>query len=346
MRRSFLVVLVVLGLLISSAPPVVAAEAPPLVVGVWPKNYAQFGEIVAASGVQLHLFRGRQRDGQFDSLLVPSDAQQAAAAGYSLGLNIQPKTGSGSRRTGILYTDITQQLLARSGPYYDKLVSFANEVLALPTYGTVTNYIQFHSEANVQAKPGVRNAHPYSGTGSEYRECFASIRQLFNELGVTQQIQWQIVLSRSAFEGGNGGPTNWFPADTTLYDLVGVDSYYRPKRWLTPSQSFNSAFAFAGSVGKPLWIDEIGGDEGGPTKTTTAKAEWFAAVGDWVDAHRTGLAGVVFSHASDGGNWFLDSVLSGGRATPYYTGITWNGWDALVDRLLPPPPPPSSPPPP
>jgi hypothetical protein len=340
MRRLFGYVLAALGLMIASAPPAIAVtEAPPLVVGAWPMNYTQFGEIQAASGVQLHLFRGRQLDGQFDSVLIPSQAQEAAAAGYSLGLNIQPRTGKGTRRTGIRYTDITQQLLARSGPYYDKLVSFANEVLALPTYGDVTNYIQFHSEANVQTKPGVRSAHPYSGTGAEYRECYALVRQLFDELGVTQQIEWQVVLARSAYLGRNGGPTNWFPADGSLYDFVGVDSYYRPKSWLTPSQSFDSALAFAGSVGKQLWIDEIGGDEGGPSKTTTAKAEWFSAVGDWVDAHRADLAGIVFSHASDGGNWFLDSVLSGGRATPHYTGITWNGWDALVDRLLFPPPP-------
>ena len=41
----------------------------------------------------------------------------------------------------------------------------------------------------------------------------------------------------------------------------------------------------------------------------------------------------------DGGNWFLDSVLSGGRATPLYSGTTWNGWAELVARITSTPPP-------
>jgi hypothetical protein len=98
-------------------------------------------------------------------------------------MNIQPKTGSGQNRTGIPYTDITEQLQAGSGPYYDKMVSFANEVLSLPTYGEVTHYLQFHSEANLQAPPGELDAQPYSGTGEEYRECFELVRALFDSMG-------------------------------------------------------------------------------------------------------------------------------------------------------------------
>ena len=335
MRRSMISVLTTSLLWVLTAP--VQAQ-PALIVGIWPQSYAQFLEIEAASGVPLPYFRSRQRAGQFDANLIESDGAAAAAAGYSLGLNIQPKTGSGPDRAGILYTDIAAQLRAGTGPLYDKLVAFANEVLGLPTYGEVTHYLQFHSEANIQAPPGELDAQPYSGTAQEYQECYELVRALFDSLGVTDRIDWQVVLSRSAFEGNQGGPSAWFPPDTSLYDLVGVDSYRRAPNWLTPSESFDSALAFARSVGRPIWIDETASDEGSAENSATAKAEWFAAMGAYIDAHRADIAGVVFSNAADGGNWFLDSVLSGGRASPTYTGTTWEGWKALAQRLASMPP--------
>ena len=335
MRRLLSAVLVIVPFAVLVPP---AQAATPIVVGLWPQSYAQFLEIEDASGVALPYFRSRQRAGQFDANLVESDGDAAAAAGYSLGLNIQPKTGSGLNRTGIPYTDITAQLRAGAGPYFDKLVAFANEVLALPTYGEVTHYLQFHSEANIQAPPGQLDAQPYSGTGPEYQECYALVRALFDSMGVTDQIAWQVVLSRSAFEGSQGGPSAWFPADASLYDLVGVDSYRRAPSWLTPSQSFDSSIAFARSVGKHIWIDETGSDEGSPENSATAKAEWFAEMGSYIDANRPDIAGAVFSNAADGGNWFLDSVLAGGRASPPYTGTSWEGWHALAQQLTSGPP--------
>ena len=335
MRRLLTAVVAIL-LLGAVAPP--AQAEPAIVVGIWPQTYSQFQEIEAASGVGLPYFRSRQRAGQFDANLIEADGDAAAAAGYSLGLNIQPKTGSGQDRIGIPYTDITSQLRAGSGPHHDKLVAFANEVLALPTYGEVTHYLQFHSEANIQALPGQLDAQPYSGTGPEYQECYELVRSLFDSMGVTDRILWQVVLSRSAFEGNQGGPTAWFPPDTSLYDLVGVDSYRRAPNWLTPSQSFDSSIAFARSVGKAIWIDETGSDEGSVDNAETAKAEWFAEMGSYIDANRADIAGVVFSSAADGGNWFLDSVLTGGRASPTYTGTSWDGWHALAQQLTSPPP--------
>ena len=335
MRRFLTAVLAILPLGVL-APP--AQAEPAIVIGLWPQTYSQFLEIETASGVPLPYFRSRQRAGQFDANLIESDGAAAAAAGYSLGLNIQPKTGSGQDRTGIPYTDITAQLQAGAGPYHDKLVAFANEVLALPTYGEVTHYLQFHSEANIQAPPGQADAQPYSGTGPEYQECYALVRALFDSMGVTDGIEWQVVLSRSAFEGNQGGPTAWFPADTSIYDLVGVDSYRRAPNWLTPSQSFDSSITFARSVGKDIWIDETGSDEGSLDNSATAKAEWFAEMGSYIDANRADIAGVVFSNAADGGNWFLDSVLTGGRASPPYTGTSWEGWRALAQQLVSAPP--------
>lgn len=330
MRRLLVTALVITTLGTVASP---SQADPSVVVGLWPQTYAQFLEIETASGVGLPYFRSRQRAGQFDANLIESDGDAAAAAGYSLGLNIQPKTGSGQARTGVLYTDITAQLRAGSGPFNDKLVAFADEVLALPTYGEVTHYLQFHSEANIQAPPGELAAQPYSGTGPEYQECYELVRALFDAMGVTDRIVWQVVVSRAAFEGNHGGPTAWFPADTSLYDLVGVDSYRRAPNWLTPSQSFDSALSFAGSVGKDVWIDETGSDEGSADNSATAKAEWFAEMGSYIDTHRADIAGVVFSNAADGGNWFLDSVLAGGRADPHHTGTTWEGWHALAQQL-------------
>ena len=335
MRRLLTAVLAIVPFAVLVPP---AQAEIPLVVGLWPQSYAQFLEIEDASGVALPYFRSRQRAGQFDANLVESDGDAAAAAGYSLGLNIQPKTGSGQNRTGIPYTDITAQLGAGAGPHYDTLVAFANEVLALPTYGEVTHYLQFHSEANIQALPGQLDAQPYSGTAPEYQECYALVRALFDSMGVTDRIEWQVVLSRSAFEGNQGGPAAWFPSDANLYDLVGVDSYRRAPSWLTPSQSFDSSIAFARSVGKRIWIDETGSDEGSPESSATAKAEWFAEMGSYIEANRADIAGAVFSNAADGGNWFLDSVLTGGRASPPHTGTSWEGWRVLAQQLTSVPP--------
>ena len=335
MRRLLTAVLAILPLGILTPP---AQAEPAIVIGLWPQTYSQFLEIETASGVSLPYFRSRQRAGQFDANLIESDAAAAAVAGYSLGLNIQPKTGSGQNRTGIPYAEITAQLRAGAGPYHDKLVAFANEVLALPTYGEVTHYLQFHSEANIQATPGELDAQPYSGTGPEYQECYALVRELFDSMGVTDGIEWQVVLSRSAFEGNQGGPTAWFPADPSLYDLVGVDSYRRAPNWLTPSESFDSSITFARSVGKDIWIDETGSDEGSLDNSATGKAEWFAEMGSYIDANRADMAGVVFSNAADGGNWFLDSVLTGGRASPPYTGTSWDGWRTLAQHLVSAPP--------
>jgi hypothetical protein len=331
--------------LVLSAPSNAHAASSDVVIGLWPQTFTQFNEIRAASGISIPYFRGRMRDGQFDSNLAPSDDLAASAAGYSIGMNIQPKTGSSSHRTGILYTDISAQLQAGSGPYYDKLVSFAHEVLALPGYGVVPNYLQFHSEANVQADPGVPAAQPYSGTGPEYQQCYALIHQLFDSLGVTNKIYWQIVLTRAAYAGKDGGPQNWYPTDPNLYDLVGVDAYYQAPGfqspgWFSPSSAFDDAFAFAQAQGKQVWIDETGADEGGPTHSPTAKSDWYGALGTYLGAHRQSLAGVVFSYSADvHGNWFLDSAFAGGRSVPSYTGTTWTGWVRAMTALASPPTP-------
>src|SRR5688572_13452924 len=121
MRRLLISAMTIAALATIATP---AEAEPTVVVGIWPQTYAQFLEIEAASGVNFPYFRSRQRAGQFDANLIESDGDAAAAAGYSLGLNIQPKTGSGQDRTGVLYTDITAQLRAGTGPHYDKLVAF------------------------------------------------------------------------------------------------------------------------------------------------------------------------------------------------------------------------------
>jgi hypothetical protein len=337
-----LVVLVSLSAFLALPMPASAASRP--IIGLWPEGtggYAEYLEIANGAGVEIPYFRGRQRDGQFDAdrELVMPEAEMAAAAGLSIGMNIQPKTGNGQNRVGVLYTDISAQIRAGSGPLYDKLVSMANEVLALPFYGEVTYYLQFHSEPNIQGAPGVPAAQPFSGTAAEYQECYALIRELFDSLGVTDRIQWQIVLSRSAYAGGVGSPpTNWFPEDESLYDLVGVDAYYRGSDWRSPEESFGPALEFARSVGKPLWIDEVGADEGGPDQTPTAKAEWFGELGAFLETNADDIAGVVFSHAGDGGNWFVDSVfdLVNTRARGGYTGTTWDAWMALAQGITAP----------
>jgi hypothetical protein len=262
-----LVVLVSLSAFLALPMPVSAASRP--IIGLWPEGtggYAEYLEIANGAGVEIPYFRGRQRDGQFDAdrELVMPEAEMAAAAGLSIGMNIQPKTGNGQNRVGVLYTDISAQIRAGSGPLYDKLVSMANEVLALPFYGEVTYYLQFHSEPNIQWAPGVPAAQPFSGTAAEYQECYALIRELFDSLGVTDRIQWQIVLSRSAYAGGVGSPpTNWFPEDESLYDLVGVDRGAIGAHPRSPSARRSSSPARSGS--------RSGSTRSGPTRAVPTR---------------------------------------------------------------------------
>jgi hypothetical protein len=307
---------------------VTATGATGIVLGVWPQSYTQHGQIQTASGRTIPYFRGRQLDGQFDSELVPSDAQAAAADGYSIGMNIQPKTGSGSNRTGIPYTEIRDDILAESGIYYDWILECIAEVKALPTYGVIPNYMQFHSEASYQ--PG--GAQPVVGTGDEYREVFPLVRNLFRIHDCESLIYWQVVLNRGTYNGNAGGADNWYPA-VTDYDFVGVDNYYKSTTWHSPAASFDAALAYARARGKKLWIDETGADEGGPSNTAGAKAAWYTALKDYLLLNAQDIEGVVFSHAEDGGNWFLDSILAGGRESPTFTGTTWTAWESLANAI-------------
>ncbi len=171
------------------------------------------------------------------------------------------------------------------GPLYDKLVAFANEVLALPTYGEVTHYLQFHSEANIQALPGELDAQPYSGTGPEYQECYELVRALFDSMGVTDQIEWQVVLVAIGLRGQPRGPTAWFPVRHEPVRPGRCRQLPSQRRTGSPLRSRSTApIAFARSVGKGIWIDETGSDEGSPENSATAKAEWFAEMGSYIDS--------------------------------------------------------------
>ena len=101
--RRAAVVLVSLSAFLALQMPASAASRP--IIGLWPEGtggYAEYLEIANGAGVEIPYFRGRQRDGQFDAdrELVMPEAEMAAAAGLSIGMNIQPKTGSGQNRVG------------------------------------------------------------------------------------------------------------------------------------------------------------------------------------------------------------------------------------------------------
>lgn len=301
-----------------------------IVLGSWPSSNAQFDAIETAMGHEFAYFRGRQLDGQFDTELVMPNTADRADEGYQVGLNIQPKFGSGGQRTGIRYPEIRDDLLAGSGVYFDWIMDGIDQVKALPTYGVVPIYMQFHSEASFQAEPGVPDAQPFSGSGAEYRELFPLIRALYTAEDADDGVFWIMVHSRGTYAGNNGGPDNWYPADHSLYDFVGCDAYYRPDTWHSAAQMFDAALAYAIEHDKPLWIDETGWDEGGPNNTAGAKAAAIAQLATWLETNRARMAGVVFSHAGDGGNWYLDSVLSGGRSSPAFSGQTWTAWLAQI----------------
>lgn len=306
----------------------VIAGPPPISLGMWPQSFVQFQAIETALGTPIPYFRGRQLDGQWDSLLIQSHARAAVNAGYSIGMNIQPKTGTGGNRTGVLYTSIIPHLQAGSGQHYDKIISFINECKTLPEQGERPYYMQFHSEAAFQAAPGVPDAQPFVGNATDFKTCHDLVYQLFLDEGV-DWLTWQVVQNHGVYEGNNGGTAAWIPP---RYDLVGVDDYHGLSngRYETPQQMFGTALAFAQSRGKKLWIDETGSNEGGPSGTdANDKAAWYQALDLWLQQNQDDMAGIVFSHAQDGGNWYVDSVLSGGRASPNFTGITWNAWRTM-----------------
>ncbi len=368
MRRIAGLILVVSSLISIAAP---AQASSGIVIGLWPQNYnsqgsnasKSFTSIQLNSGITIPYYRSRMLMGQYGNdangqpvKLVTSDGAAAAADGHSLGLNIQPKFGSGMNRTPIRYVDITSQIESQSGPYYDWLMGFIDQVKALPTYGASPNYIQFHSEANVQNRsPSTQpwmgsvpwtsgNTPPmsYPALAAEYVACYTAIHNLFQQQGATNKIYWQIVLTQSAYAGNQGGAAIWYPSDPSLYDYVGIDAYYKPASqapfdWMDPATAFGNALSFARARGKQLWIDETGADEGGPAHSMSAKADWFGQLDTYLQNNLNDIAGVVFSNATDGGDWYLDSIYNANDATarhnPVFQGTTWNAWKAAVTDL-------------
>lgn len=312
--------------------PSTMPAAPPISIGTWPQSFTQHQAIEAATGTAIPYFRGRQLDGQWDQSLIQSNARAAVNAGYSIGMNIQPKTGSGNNRTGVPYTDIIADLNAGSGQHYNKILSFINECKTLPAQGSRPYYMQFHSESAFQAAPGVLDAQPYVGTAADFKTCHDLIYQFFLDQGVTW-LTWQVVQNHGVYGGSNGGTAAWIPA---RYDYVGVDDYHGLSngRYETPTQMFGVALAFAQAAGKPLWIDETGSNEGGSGGAdATDKATWFQQLDTWLAANQDDIAGIVFSHAQDGGAWYLDSVMPPTpvtRATPNFSGTSWNAWRTMA----------------
>jgi hypothetical protein len=129
-----------------------------------------------------------------------------------------------------------------------------------------------------------QGAKPQAGPPKQYVAAFDRVHRIFQEEHVTNVV-WVANLGERTFAGENGGAEAWMPPPAD-YEYVGVDGYLKwpclaQRGERTFAQIFAPAEEFAQSVGKPLFIGEVGVQEftacGNASGTPDDKAHWITA---------------------------------------------------------------------
>jgi hypothetical protein len=128
---------------------------------------------------------------------------------------------------------------------------------------------------------------------ASYQKAWRHIHDIFAQAGATNAV-WVWCPNASAFEDGEAQP--YYPG-AAYVDWVCGDGYnFAPNRpgdrWETFGEIYNSWYAGATRLGKPLMIGEFGVLERKPGE----KEQWFRQAHDWIAA-RPAIAAVVYFNA-------------------------------------------------
>jgi hypothetical protein len=143
----------------------------------------------------------------------------------------------------------------------------------LKAWGYDKIVLSFHHEPTVN-----HSNEPSCGSASDYRAAFHHVVQVFRAQGITYPWAWS--MTASSYKNGTAAQ---YQPPASDFDFVGVDGYNRAYRWLTPSQKFGPAMAYARTAGKPLFIGEIGSEE--LPSDPTAKATWITEAAAMFEAY-------------------------------------------------------------
>jgi hypothetical protein len=174
---------------------------------------------------------------------------------------------------------------------------------------------------------------------ASYQKAWRHIHDLFVQAGAINAV-WVWCPNASAFADGDALP--YYPG-AAYVDWVCGDGYnFAPNRpgdeWESFAQIYNSWYAGATKLNKPLMVGEFGVLERKPGE----KEQWFRQAHDWIAAHPA-VAAVVYFNADSTTNgiyydWRVDTSPSAFEGFRYlFTGPAPVKPSTLPDRAAPPP---------
>lgn len=170
---------------------------------------------------------------------------------------------------------LTWKALRKSGPVSWKRIASGGEdsvirarATGLKNFGKLV-LLSFHHEPE--------NDVTKNGSAADYAAAFRRVSTIFDSVGAANvKMVWGPIMAYT-FQGGHGGPDRWYPGPSYI-DYVGTNGYNwypgRPyTKWRSFQDTFDEAYRWAASHGKPLAIGETGVME--DPKVPGRKAQWF-----------------------------------------------------------------------
>jgi chitodextrinase len=156
---------------------------------------------------------------------------------------------------------------------------------------------------------------PQAGPPQDYIAAYIRIHDIFEEEEV-DNVTWVNTLTLASFKRSKGKTAEAWSPPPQYYDYVGVDGYVRwpcvqwdGRPFFSFRDTFRESYEFAASLGKPLFIGEIGIIEqtscGNTSGDPDAKADWYRETRAQMKAWPL-VVGVAWTHATVN---FLDSFL-------------------------------------
>ena len=247
------------------------AQVPPstgTLGGMWCQSggaWQEFQRLQGLLGVKVLGFRSTGGEGQLDNPFMLPDSHAALAAGHVVSLQLQPKTGSGSNRTGVPYRDIT------AGKHDATLLAGFAEYKALPPNAKVP--LEVHSEFTVQSS----GAQPPVGPAGDYAPFVMHVDKLLRQAGVRDRVTTICGAVGKVWDGNSWKA--WITPElmaSGACDVLGTDFYAKVSNKLAqPDAMTKGVRTVARSFGVRWAVMETGCVElpGNPG----AKAAWYGA---------------------------------------------------------------------